>query len=78
VDHAQESEAPTSTRVGHTLACGGSVATRRVVKSCREVGEAGGEVHRWPRKPERNRSSLDQAGSKTSKAIRTIEKAMTG
>jgi hypothetical protein len=78
VEHAQESKAPTSTRVGSTLARGGSVATRRVTTSGGEVGECGGETRRWPGKPKKNRSSLDQIGSKTPKEIRTNEKAMIG
>jgi hypothetical protein len=42
------------------LACGGSVVTRRAVTCGKEVGDGGGEVRRWPDKPERNRSRLDQ------------------
>jgi hypothetical protein len=56
VEHTQESEAPTSMHVGHALARGGSVATRRAMtKSGREVEEA----CCWPGKLERNRSNLD-------------------
>ena len=56
-------------RVGHALACGGSVVTRRVAIGGKEVGEGGGEAC-WLGKPKRNKSSLDQTGSKTSKATR--------
>jgi hypothetical protein len=78
VEHVQESEAPTLVRVGHELACGNSVATRRVATGGREAGEDGVEAHRWPSKLERNISSLDQTGSKNPKVIRTKEKATTG
>jgi hypothetical protein len=43
--HAQESEAPASAHVGHALAHGGSVATRRVATSGGEAKEGGGEEH---------------------------------
>jgi hypothetical protein len=33
----------------------------------KEAEEGEGEVRHWPSKPERNRSSLDQIGSKTLK-----------
>ena len=39
-------------RVGHALACGGSVVTRRMAIGGEEVGEGGGEG-RWLGKPER-------------------------
>jgi hypothetical protein len=72
-----ESETPTSTHVSHALARGGSVVMRRVVTSGREVAKGIGEVRCWPSKSERNRSSLDQIGSKTPKAIRTKENVTT-
>ena len=62
IKHTQDSEAPMSVCVGHALVHGGSVATRRAATSGREVGE---EAHYWPGKLERNRSNLDQIGSKT-------------
>jgi hypothetical protein len=68
VEHTQESETPTSACVGHALARGSSVATRRATTSGGEAREGGGEARHWPGKPERNRSSLDQIGSKTLKA----------
>ena len=51
VKHAHESEAPTSVRVGHVLARGGSFAMRRAATGGREVGEGGGEAHCWLGKP---------------------------
>jgi hypothetical protein len=45
--HAQESEAPTSACVGHTLACSGSVATRRATIVGGQVGEGRREAHHW-------------------------------
>jgi hypothetical protein len=59
VEHAQESEAPTSTRVGHTLVRGGSVVTRRAATGGGEAGEGGRKACRWLCKPKRNRFSLD-------------------
>jgi hypothetical protein len=41
----QESEVPTSACVGHALACGGSVATRRAVTGGEEAGEGRREEH---------------------------------
>jgi hypothetical protein len=78
VEHTQESKALTSTRVGPTLARVGSVATRRATTDGGEVGEGGEEARRWPGKPKKNRSSLDQIESKTPNEIRTNEKAMIG
>ena len=63
--------------VGHALARGDNIGTRRVATSGREAGEGGEEAYCWPGKPERNRSSLNQIKSKTPKAIRTKEKATT-
>jgi hypothetical protein len=60
-----------SARVGNALARGGSVVTRRMAISSGEAGEGKGEDRRWPNKPERNRSSLDQTRSKTPKATGT-------
>ena len=57
---------------------GGSVVTSKVAIGGREAREGEGEAHCWPNKPKRSRSSLDQAGSKTPKAIKTKEKATTG
>jgi hypothetical protein len=37
--------------------------------------KVGGEARRWPSKPERNKSSLDQIRSKTPMATRTKENA---
>jgi hypothetical protein len=59
MEHAQESEAPTSTRVGHTLVLGGSVVIRRAVTGGGRAGEGGREACRWLCKPKRNRFSLD-------------------
>jgi hypothetical protein len=50
-----------STRVGHALIRGGNVATRRAATS-------GGDARRWLGKPKKNKSNLDQTGSKTLKA----------
>jgi hypothetical protein len=50
---------------------------RRVVTRGGEAGEGRGEVCRWLGKPEKNRSSLDQTGSKTPKATRIKEKMTT-
>jgi hypothetical protein len=60
---------------GHALARGGSVVTRRVATSGGEAREGRGEVSRWLCKPGKNKSSLDQTGSKTPKVTRTKEKA---
>jgi hypothetical protein len=78
VEHAQESETPMSARVGHALAHGDNVATRRTVTGGEEVGEGKGEARRWLGKPERNRSSFNQTASKTSKVTKTKENATTG
>jgi hypothetical protein len=59
------------------LACGGSVAARRAMIGGRVAGEGGEEACSWPSKPEKNRSSLDQTGSKIPKATRTKEKVTT-
>ena len=44
MEHAQENEAPTSARVGHAVASGGNVATRRVATSGGEAGKGEGEA----------------------------------
>jgi hypothetical protein len=73
----QESEAPMSSCVGQTLVRGGSVVMRRAATGGKEAGEGGGEAGHWPCKPKRNKSSLVQIESKTPKATRTKENAMT-
>jgi hypothetical protein len=74
VEHAQESEAPTSTCVGHALVRGGSVATRRAATSGGKAEKGGREACCWPSKPKRNRSNLDQTGSKMPMVTKTKEK----
>ena len=46
MDHTQKSEAPTSVRVGHALARGGTVPTRRAVTDGGEAGEGKEEARR--------------------------------
>jgi hypothetical protein len=64
--------------VGHALACGGSVVTRRAATGGEEAREGRGEACCWSGKPEMNKSNLDQTGSKTPKATKAKGKATTG
>jgi hypothetical protein len=64
-------ESATAACVGNALARGGSVVMRRMAIGSGEAGEGKGKDCRWPDKPERNISSLNQTRSKTPKATGT-------